>query len=111
MSSLRHRDTEFERGATWVINGILQDASGQPLGLAGASLQWTLLDEAGAATITLPGAAGSIALTDIPGGLCQITVSAATTAILAKGRYEDRLRVTIGAVVSPLWHGNIAVAD
>jgi hypothetical protein len=106
MAVSHHPDTELMAATDWAIAGTLLDVDGNPLDLANATLQWTLIGPQGTpvlqngdATITVTGA-----------GTISIAVHHAVTAPLAPGRYIDALQVSIGDVVSPLWIGNILVA-
>ncbi len=111
MFGSRHRDERFPRGTTLYIDGKLTGTDGVPLDTTGGELQWALCDETGKQSIVLPGTDGLIEITDAPNGVCRITVSAAATARLAPGTYQDFMQFTKGDVVLPLWSGTFKVED
>lgn len=111
MFGRRHRDERFARGTTLYIDGTLTGTDGAPLDTTDGQLQWALCDEAGRQSIVLPGADGLIEIIDAARGVCRLTVSAAATARLAPGTYEDSMQFTKGDVVLPLWCGGFKVED
>ena len=108
MALVHHDDTELMAAIDWAIDGTLLDATGQPLDLTNATLQWTLIGPSG--TPVLQNTDAAISVVDASNGLTRISIANAMTATLNAGRYIDALQLSIGDIVSPLWLGVILVA-
>lgn len=105
-----HDPETFVCGDNWQLTGPLQDASGNPLNLTGATIQWKL--------DSLDGTQNILTLDNAEtGGITVITPSAATvlvnvlktqSAAVAAGTYKDWLRVTLSdGTVFTEWTGII----
>jgi hypothetical protein len=106
-----HDPIDFVCGDNWEISGSLQDASGNPLSLTGATIQWKL-DSIDGATNFLTLAIGSgISITDLPSATIFVNATSAQTAALASGNYRDWLSVKLadGSVLTE-WTGVIRAA-
>jgi hypothetical protein len=108
--SIRHKETAFPRGDTWIIAGRLFGRDGQPLALpvGGVFLEWALINES-RAKITGATSDDYIAITDRDSGLIEITVPPGITAQIGPGAYSDALRATVAGTVSTMWNGPIIV--
>ena len=100
-----HEPIEVIAGEPWDIPGTLLDSNGSPIGLAGATLQWALVDSGGnPVAIT-----ANVTVTDAAAGTICISVGASDTAGLDTGYYRDGLRVTMPGGEQLTWQGYIQV--
>jgi hypothetical protein len=108
-----HDPLDFVAGDTWTIDGALTDVGGNPLVLAGASIEWRLdsIDATKNILAMYNDTNGGIQILYSAGGSILITVPAAQTATVPAGNYSDWLRVTLadGTTLTE-WTGVIRVA-
>lgn len=104
-----HDPLSFYCGDTWEIAGTLTDASGAPLDLTGAALQWKLDDPTGAINALTLALGSGITITGLAtAGTVLIEPTAVQTAALAAGVYRDQVRVTLAdGTVTTQWVGSI----
>jgi hypothetical protein len=102
-----HSQHAFFAGDDWIINGALYDIDDEQLDLAGATIEWELLDSTSAVAIATP--AVNITIVDASLGLIKIDVPKAITEPLVPGGYTDALRVTKAGKTGTLWVGPILV--
>lgn len=105
-----HSQKSFFAGDQWEIRGRLFDRNKLPLDIAGATLEWALLDSADVEVISADAAVYTI---NLPGGLSDgtftIVVPKEVTALPA-GSYNDGLRVSSLTIPrETLWYGPIIV--
>ena len=86
-----HEPIEVIAGEPWEIPGTLLDANGSPIDLAGAILEWALVDSGGN-PVAIP---AEVTITDTAVGAICISISANDTAGLDPGYYNDGLRATV----------------
>jgi hypothetical protein len=100
-----HDPIEVTAGEPWDIPGTLLDANGSPIGLAGATLQWAMVDSGGN-----PGAVtAEVTVTDAAAGTICISVGGSDKAGLDPGYYRDGLRVTMPGGEQLTWQGHIQI--
>jgi hypothetical protein len=90
----RNQRLELVAGDDWQLDAILLDASGNPLDLTAATLEWTLIDSYGWTAPATP----TIALGAAPGE-CTVKIAAAESTAIKGGGYMAYWRVTIGGLV------------
>jgi hypothetical protein len=96
-------------GDDWSIGATFLDATGAPINLTSATVQWTLLDLEGRSA--LAPAQFSIVIGGAD-GQCMLTVPATSTTTLAGGTYNDAWRLVIGGLATtPLYGSFIVRAD
>ena len=100
-----HEPIEVIAGEPWEIPGTLLDANGSPIDLAGAILEWALVDSGGN-PVAIP---AEVTITDTAVGAICISISANDTAGLDPGYYNDGLRATVPGGERRIWHGYIQV--
>jgi hypothetical protein len=86
-----HEPLTFTVGDDAWISINCTDAADHALDLTTSSVEWQLKDADGTIAVQLTKAEGDIA---VDAGVCAIWLHAATTALLAAGFYQDRLRIT-----------------
>jgi hypothetical protein len=92
-----HDPLSFDLGDDWVIEVNCTDASGNPLDLTGAQIEWKLTrssDKTVAALLTRDHGIVVASDTNASPTACTVLLPAADTALLIAGYYQDRLRVT-----------------
>jgi hypothetical protein len=110
---LTHDPQSFVSGDNWQLTGPLLDVSGNPINLAGATLQWKLDSVDGFENVLLLDSAsrGGITITDLPSATVLVDVTAAQSAAVSAGTYRDWLRITFtNGTVYTAWAGVIRVS-
>src|SRR5262245_54567379 len=104
MKPSTHQPQTVQAGDDWQITGTLLDDASKPINLAGATIEWGLLDVERTMVIR----PADVTVTIAGPGKCSISVPAAVTN-LTPGRYTDALRLTAGGVRATMWVGPITV--
>jgi hypothetical protein len=102
-----HTIFQFIGGDDWEISATLLDENDNPYNLTGATIKWTLIDNAGHRVIDDPDVA--ISIINAAAGTCLIMVAATKTTTILAGRYSDALRIVKGGVASTLSYGPVQV--
>jgi hypothetical protein len=102
-----HSLFQFIGGDDWEISATLLDENGNPYNLTGATIKWTLVDNAGHRVLADGDVA--ISITNAAAGTCLIMVASAKTTMILNGRYSDALRIIKGGVTSTLSLGPVQV--
>jgi hypothetical protein len=102
-----HTTFQFIGGDDWEIQATCLDENDEPYNLTGATIKWTLLDNAGNRVLDVGDYA--ISIVDAAAGKCSIWIASPKTTTVAAGRYTDALRISTGGVTSTLSMGPIHV--
>jgi hypothetical protein len=105
-------DLAIDQGATFYINFVYEDESGNAVDLTGytAAMQFRESYSSAAATVSLTSPSGGIVITAATGTI-SVTVSAANTALLTAQTYVYDLEITDGAgVVTRVVQGKALIA-
>ena len=98
-----HEPIEVIAGEPWEIPATLVDANGSPVDLAGATLEWALIDS-GDNPVAIT---AEVTVTDTAAGAICISIAGNDTAGLDPGYYNDGLRVTMPDGERRTWHGRL----
>jgi hypothetical protein len=100
-----HEPIEVIAGEPWEIPATLLDANGTLVDLAGAALEWVLIDR-GDNPVAIT---AKVTVTDAAAGAVCISIAGNETAGLDPGYYIDGLRVTMPGGERHTWHGRLQV--
>ncbi len=100
-----HEPIEVIAGEPWEIPATLVDANGSPVDLAGATLEWALIDS-GDNPVAIT---AEVTVTNAAAGAISISVDASDATGLDAGYYTDGLRVTLRGGERLTWQGHIQV--
>jgi hypothetical protein len=102
-----HSIFQFIGGDDWEISATLLDENDNPYNLTGATIKWTLVDNAGRRVLDDDDIA--ISIISAAAGTCLIMVASTKTTTIPGGRYSDALRIIKGGVTSTLSLGPVQV--
>jgi len=95
-------------GDTWEFLGPMNDSSGNPLNLAGASITWKLDKPDNSQNMLTLSLGSGIAITDLPSATILVTVTPTQTLAIAPSSYLDAIIVTLATgEVFTEWSGVI----
>lgn len=106
------RDLAFHFGEHWNIDFEVKDGDGAVIDLTGATIQWRLVDPAGATAMTRSVGDG-FTITSGVDGFCSLSVTPThqtSAAVVEEGNYSYEFRVTTaGGQISTNARGALAV--
>ena len=88
--------------AVTASNGVIKN-------LTGATIKWTLYDDANGAFVLNKTTGGGVTVTDGPGGVCTVALVPADTLAVAPGIYYHECEVTVSGIVSTVLIGHVTI--